>query len=54
MALRAEQLQAQLAKSLAPLYVVHGDEPLLALEAGDAVRTAARKAGYREREVFFA
>ena len=54
MALRAEQLQAQLAKSLAQLYVVHGDEPLLALEAADAVRVAARKAGYREREVFFA
>jgi DNA polymerase-3 subunit delta len=54
MALRAEQLQAQLAKSLAPLYVVHGDEPLLALEAADAVRAAARTAGYREREVFFA
>jgi len=54
MALRAEQLQAQLAKSLAPLYVVHGDEPLLALEAADAVRAAARRAGYREREVFFA
>jgi len=54
MALRAEQLQAQLAKSLAPLYVVHGDEPLLALEAADSVRAAARKAGYREREVFFA
>ena len=54
MALRAEQLQAQLAKSLAPLYVVHGDEPLLALEAADAVRAAARKAGYGEREVFFA
>lgn len=54
MALRAEQLQAQLAKSLAPLYVVHGNEPLLALEAADAVRAAARKAGYREREVFFA
>jgi DNA polymerase-3 subunit delta len=54
MALRAEQLQAQLGRSLAALYVVHGDEPLLALEAADAVRAAARKAGYREREVFFA
>ncbi|MGH8737454.1 MAG: DNA polymerase III subunit delta [Burkholderiales bacterium] len=54
MALRAEQLQAQLAKSLAPLYVVHGNEPLLALEASDAVRSAARKAGFHEREVFFA
>jgi len=54
MQLRAEQLQAHLAKSLAPLYVVHGDEPLLALEAADAVRAAARKAGYADRQVFFA
>lgn len=54
MQLRAEQLEAHLAKSLAPLYVIHGDEPLLALEAADAVRTAARKRGYAEREVFVA
>ena len=33
------------------LYVVHGDEPLLALEAGDAIRAAARAAGVVEREV---
>jgi len=51
---RAEQLEAHLAKSLAPLYVIHGDEPLLALEAADAVRAAARKRGYAEREVFVA
>ncbi len=54
MQLRAEQLQAQLARSLAPLYVVHGDEPLLALEAADAVRSAARQRGYAEREVYTA
>ena len=54
MQLRAEQLAAQLARSLAPVYTIHGDEPLLALEAADAVRAAARKAGYTEREVFFA
>ena len=30
-----------------PLYVIHGDEPLLALEAADAVRAAARSAGLR-------
>ena len=41
MALRAEQLEAQLEKSLAGLYVIHGDEPLLALEAADAIRAAA-------------
>jgi DNA polymerase-3 subunit delta len=52
--LRAEQLDAQLARSLASAYVVHGDEALLALEAADAVRAAARKQGYVEREVFLA
>jgi DNA polymerase-3 subunit delta len=52
MQLRAEQLEAQLAKSLAPTYLIHGDEPLLVLEAADAVRAAARRRGYDEREVF--
>lgn len=54
MNLRPEQLSAQLAKPLAPLYVFHGNEPLLVLEAGDAVRAAARKQGYAEREVLVA
>jgi DNA polymerase-3 subunit delta len=49
---RAEQLAAQLAKSLAPVYTIHGDEPLLALEAADAVRAAVRAQGYAEREVY--
>jgi len=48
----AEQLAGSLAKKLAPVYAIHGDEPLLVLEAADAVRTAARKGGYAEREVF--
>lgn len=52
MQLRPEQLQAHLAKSLAPVYAIHGDEPLLALEAADAVRAAARSRGFVEREVF--
>jgi len=52
MQIRAEQLEAHLAKTLAPVYLVHGDEPLLALEAADAVRAAARKRGFTEREVF--
>jgi DNA polymerase-3 subunit delta len=47
-----EDLAAHLATGrLAPVYVVHGDEPLLALEAGDAIRAAARQAGATEREV---
>jgi DNA polymerase-3 subunit delta len=51
MRLRPEQLSAHLAQGLAPLYVIHGDEPLLAIEAGDAIRAAARAAGCEEREV---
>ena len=51
MKVRPEQLSAHLAKGLAPLYVVYGDEPLLAIEAGDAIRAAARAAGCEEREV---
>ena len=54
MQVRAEQLEAQLSKNLASTYLIHGDEPLLVLEAADAVRTAARKRGYDEREVFVA
>ncbi|HEY3461320.1 MAG TPA: DNA polymerase III subunit delta, partial [Casimicrobiaceae bacterium] len=50
--LRPDELDAHLAKTLAPLYVVHGDEPLFAMEAGDAIRAAARRAGCDEREVF--
>ena len=51
MNLRPNQLAAHLARTLAPAYVVHGDEPLLALEAGDAIREAARRAGCIDREV---
>jgi DNA polymerase-3 subunit delta len=54
MRLRAEQLDAHLAKTLAPAYLVHGEEPLLALEAADAIRAAARRKGYAERVVLFA
>jgi DNA polymerase-3 subunit delta len=50
--LRAEQLAGHLAKTLAAAYAIHGDEPLLALEAADAVRAAARKRGFAERQVF--
>ena len=54
MQLRADQLPAHLGKALAPLYVLHGDEPLLVIEAGDAIRAAARAKGYDEREVLVA
>ncbi len=54
MQIKPEQLQAQLARGLKPLYLVHGDEPLLAQESADAIRAAARAAGFAERQVFVA
>jgi DNA polymerase-3 subunit delta len=51
MQLRADQLPSHLSKQLAPLYILHGDEPLLVIEAGDTIRNAAREKGYTEREV---
>jgi DNA polymerase-3 subunit delta len=54
MLLRPEALAASLDRKLAACYTIHGDEPLLVLEAADAVRAAARKHGFAEREVLFA
>jgi DNA polymerase-3 subunit delta len=51
MQLRIDALDAHLTKSLAPLYVVTSDEHLLALEATDKIRKAARAQGFSEREV---
>ncbi|HNF00649.1 MAG TPA: DNA polymerase III subunit delta, partial [Thauera aminoaromatica] len=50
MNLRPDQLAAQLERPLAPLWLLHGNEPLLVLEAADAIRAAARRQGYEERE----
>jgi len=49
MQLSPAQLPAHLAKGLRALYAIHGDEPLLAQEAADAIRGAARERGYTER-----
>jgi len=49
--LKAEQLPAALAKKLAPIYFLSGDEPLQLGEAADSVRKAAKVAGYDSREV---
>jgi len=49
-----EQLAQNLKRALAPLYIVYGDEPLLALEAADRIRTRAREEGHAEREVLTA
>ena len=45
------QLTAHLAKGLRGLYTVVGDEALLVQEATDAIRAAARGAGFTERVV---
>lgn len=52
MNIAADRLPDQLARGLAVLYVVVGDEPLAAQEACDAIRVAARAAGHGERNVY--
>jgi len=54
MQLKGEQLDAHLSGPLKPVYVAWGGEPLLVIEAADAVRAAARKQGFDEREVMTA
>lgn len=56
MNIRSEDLGSLLEKEktqgvLSPLWVIVGEEPLLALEAGDALRDAAKELGYSERVV---
>lgn len=52
MQLRPEQLATHLQDSLAPVYLIHGEELLIVQEAADAIRAAARARGFSEREVF--
>ncbi len=52
MAISSEELPNQLSAGLKPLYVIYGDAPLLAIEAADSIRAAARAAEYIERETF--
>jgi DNA polymerase-3 subunit delta len=49
--LKPDQLPAALARGLAPVYLLAGDESLLVADAATAVRGAARAAGYDERVV---
>ncbi|MCM2131164.1 DNA polymerase III subunit delta [Larsenimonas rhizosphaerae] len=46
-----DKLAEQLGKSLAPIYLVAGDEPLIHMETCDRIRAAARNAGIEERDV---
>jgi DNA polymerase-3 subunit delta len=52
--LRLDQLAGALGKSLAPVYLIAGDEPWQLSEALDAVREAARVRGFAGRELFYA
>ncbi|MDO9104365.1 MAG: DNA polymerase III subunit delta [Methylovulum sp.] len=54
MQIKSGQLDATLHKGLAPVYFISGDEPLQLGEAADAVRAAARNAGYTAREILSA
>ena len=54
MRIGTEQLAAHLKRGLKTLYTVHGAEALLAFEATDSIRMAARAAGFSEREVLTA
>ncbi|MEE7626408.1 DNA polymerase III subunit delta [Methylobacter sp. Wu8] len=54
MRLKPEQMAAALQKDLAPVYFISGDEPLQLGELADAIRAAARKAGYDSRDVLVA
>jgi DNA polymerase-3 subunit delta len=51
MQLRLDALDIHLTRPLAQLYVIASDEHLLALEAADKIRKAARAQGLSEREV---
>ncbi len=52
MKLNSAQLSRQLQDSLAPVYVVSGDDPLLTGEVADQIRAACRQAGSEERQVY--
>ena len=52
MKLSPAQLGKHLQGTLAPIYVVCGDEHLLCQEACDAIRAATRAQGFSERQVF--
>lgn len=50
-AVSPDTLMTSLERGLASLYLIHGEEALVALEAADQIRLKAREQGYLEREV---
>ncbi len=51
MRIKAEQLENELKKTLHPVYLVTGDEPLLLQEALDSVRLHCKNLGFDERKI---
>lgn len=51
MRIDTEQLAQHLGRGLKPLYTIHGEEILLALEASDRIRRRCAEQGHSEREV---
>ncbi len=47
----ARQLASHLTKTLAPVYLVTGDEPLLVAEALESIRRCARRSGFEQRDL---
>jgi DNA polymerase-3 subunit delta len=54
MRIDSQQLPQHLKRGLSPLYVVFGEELLLAIEAADRIRAATSASGYEERKVLIA
>lgn len=53
MKIQSHQLNQQLTKEIAPLYLISSDELLLAQEACAMIRHHTKQAGYKQREVFY-
>ncbi|MEL7023142.1 MAG: DNA polymerase III subunit delta [Pseudomonadota bacterium] len=54
MKIAIDRLAASLEGSLAPIYLVTGDEPLLVSEARDLIVASAKQRGWQQRELFVA
>jgi DNA polymerase-3 subunit delta len=47
-----DKVAAHLSKSISPVYIVSGDEPLLVQETTEVIRQQLKKKGYLERDLF--
>ncbi|MFK7892316.1 MAG: DNA polymerase III subunit delta [Granulosicoccus sp.] len=52
MKLFPDRLESHLERNIAPVYLLHGEEPLQIMEAADKIRAHAKQLGFTERTVF--